>query len=267
VPNFSVSADYYWIKLTDDIVSQLEVGGIGSYTELVRAAPASLPFCTANNVCTTTEVTPVGLASYGVFPYLNASDTKTEGFDVDLQTHFDVGVFGKVQAELNYTHIIEYNVSVAGSTYQLAGTHGPSSISGDTGNPKDRAVLTLSWMKGPATVSATVNYTSHFSITDPSSGISDCASALLYDGRFVPGSATPAYFCDIKTFVDTNIYASYALTDNLTVHGAITNLFNAQAPVDVQTYGGGGGYPYDPSLHQDGAIGRYFLVGAAYKFK
>jgi iron complex outermembrane receptor protein len=279
VPNISVSADYYWIKLTDDIVSQLEVGGIGSYTSLVRAAPATLPYCATPNpatgACTgatgayplVNEPTPVGLASYGTFPYLNASDTKTEGFDVDLQTHYDIGIFGKVQAELNYTHIIEYNVSVAGTTYQLAGTHGPSSISGDTGNPKDRAVLTLTWMKGPATVAATVNYTSHFSITDPSSGISDCASALLYDGRFQPGFATPAYLCNVKTFVDTNLYASYALTDNLTVHGAVTNLFNAQAPIDAQTYGGGGGYPYDPSLHQDGAIGRYFLIGAAYKFK
>jgi iron complex outermembrane receptor protein len=266
-PMFNVSADYYYIKLTNDIVSQLEVGGIGSYTSLVRAAPALLPYCTSNGNCTTLEETPVGLASYGTFPYLNASDTKTEGIDVDLQSHFDVGDFGKVSAELSYTHEIEYDVSVGGTTYQLAGTHGPSSISGDTGNPKDRAVLTLTWAKGPATVSATVNYTSHFSITDPSSGISDCPSSLTYDQRFTTGTAIPGYLCTVRTFVDTNLYTSYAITDNLTVHGAITNLFNAQAPVDAQTYGGGGGYPYDPSLNQDGAIGRYFLVGAAYKFK
>ncbi|HMI76516.1 MAG TPA: hypothetical protein VK495_17585 [Steroidobacteraceae bacterium] len=42
--------------------------------------------------------------------------------------------------------------------------------------------------------------------------------------------------------------------------------FNRQAPLDAQTYGGGGGYPFDPSLHQNGAIGRFFLVGANYKF-
>jgi len=34
----------------------------------------------------------------------------------------------------------------------------------------------------------------------------------------------------------------------------------------AQTYGGGGGYPFDPSLHQNGAIGCFFLVGANYKF-
>jgi iron complex outermembrane recepter protein len=262
----NVSADYYSIKLTNDIVSQLEVGGIGSYTSLVRAAPATLPFCTANGVCTSNVVTPVGLASYGVFPYINASDTQTEGFDIDVQSNFDIGSFGKIRAELNYTHVIEYDVTAGGQTYQLAGTHGPSSISGDTGNPKDRAVLTVSWLNGPVTVAATENYTSHFSITDPSSGIPTCATALLYDARFTTGAAVPASLCTIRTFVETNLYASYNVTDNLVLHGSITNLFNAQAPIDAQTYGGGGGYPYDPSLHQDGAIGRFFLVGAAYKF-
>jgi iron complex outermembrane receptor protein len=272
--HFSVSTDYYYIKLTDDIVSQLQVGGIGSFTSLVRGAPANLPFCTGDGAanCTTSVTTPVGIPSYGTFPYINASNTKTSGFDVDLQSNFDIGDFGKIKAELNYTHVIEYDVTAGGQTFQLAGTHGPSSISGDTGNPKDRAVFTLSWLKGPATVSATVNYTSHFSITDPSSGINTCGSALTYDNRFLgiaanaPVPGADASLCTIRTFVEANLYTSYALSDRLLVHGAITNAFNRQAPIDAQTYGGGGGYPYDPSLHQDGAIGRFFLVGANYKF-
>ena len=264
---FSVSADYYYIKLTNDIISVLEAGGITAYTSLVRAAPATLPFCTADNVCTTNTTTPVGLTSFGAFPYVNAGDTKTEGIDVDFQSHIELGDFGKLTAELNYTHVIEYNVTYAGVTYQLSGTHGPSGISGDTGNPKDRAVLTLAWNKGPATVSATVNYTSHFSITDPSSGVSDCPTGLQYDSNFTSAATVPGYLCTVRTFVDTNLYASYAVTDQLMLHGAITNVFNTQPPVDAQTYGGGGGYPYDPSLHQDGAVGRFFLVGATYKFR
>lgn len=45
------------------------------------------------------------------------------------------------------------------------------------------------------------------------------------------------------------------------------NLFNKQPPVDVETYGGGSGfYPYDPGLHQAGAVGRYFTLAAAYEF-
>jgi iron complex outermembrane receptor protein len=269
---FNVSADYYKIKLTNDIISELQVGGIGAYTSLVRGPSATLPFCTANNVCTTNQVTPVGLTAFGTFPYINAGETQTEGIDVDFQSHFDLGEFGKLTAELNYTHVIEYNQVVDGVTYSLAGTHGPSSISGDTGNPKDRAVFTLSWDRGPMTVSATVNYTSHFSITDPSSAVNTCEAGLLYGGttaygaHFTPNATVPGYLCTVHTYVDTNLYARYALNDHLALHGSINNVFNREPPIDAQTYGGGGQLAYDGSLMQDGAVGRFFLVGATYKF-
>jgi iron complex outermembrane recepter protein len=270
----NVSADYYKIKLTNDIISELQVGGIGAYTSLVRGPAATLPFCTANNVCTTNEVTPVGLTEFGTFPYINAGETQTEGIDVDFQMHFDLDDFGKLTAELNYTHVIEYNQVVDGVTYSLAGTHGPSSISGDTGNPKDRAVFTLSWDRGPILVSATVNYTSHFSITDPSSAVNTCEQGLTYGATtaygphfsFGPNTPIPGYLCTVHTFVDTNLYARYAVNDHLALHGSINNVFNRQPPIDAQTYGGGGQLAYDGSLDQDGAVGRFFLVGATYKF-
>jgi iron complex outermembrane recepter protein len=278
---FNVSADYYKIKLTNDIISELQVGGIGAYTSLVRGPAATLPFCsptnptpTCNSAQLTNVVTPVGLTEFGTFPYINAGETQTEGIDVDFQSHFDLGDFGKLTAELNYTHVIEYNQVVDGVTYSLAGTHGPSSISGDTGNPKDRAVFTLSWDRGPLTVSATVNYTSHFSITDPSSAVNTCEQGLLYGATtaygprfsFGPNATIPGYLCTVHTFVDTNLYARYAVNDHLALHGSINNVFNREPPIDAQTYAGGGQLAYDGSLNQDGAVGRFFLVGATYKF-
>jgi iron complex outermembrane receptor protein len=269
---FNVSADYYHIKVTGDIISELQVGGIGAYTSLVRGPAATLPFCTANNVCTSSVVTPVGLAAFGTFPYINAGETQTEGIDVDFQSHFDLGDFGRLTAELNYTHVIEYNQVVNGVTYHLSGTHGPSAISGDTGNPKDRAVFTLSWDKGPMLVSATVNYTSHFSITDPSSAVNTCDQGLLYGGtsayggHFTPNANVPGYLCTVHTFTVVNLYGRYAMNDHLSVHGSINNVFNREPPIDAQTYGGGGQLAYDGSLNQDGAVGRFFLAGATYKF-
>jgi iron complex outermembrane receptor protein len=269
---FNVSADYYHIKVTGDIISELQVGGIGAYTSLVRGPAATLPFCTANNVCTSSVVTPVGLAAFGTFPYINAGETQTEGIDVDFQSHFDLGDFGRLTAELNYTHVIEYNQVVNGVTYHLSGTHGPSAISGDTGNPKDRAVFTLSWDKGPMLVSATVNYTSHFSITDPSSAVNTCDQGLLYGGtsayggHFTPNANVPGYLCTVHTFTVVNLYGRYAVNDHLSVHGSINNVFNREPPIDAQTYGGGGQLAYDGSLNQDGAVGRFFLAGATYKF-
>jgi iron complex outermembrane receptor protein len=73
-------------------------------------------------------------------------------------------------------------------------------------------------------------------------------------------------YCDVHKFVETNLYASYALNDHLAFHGSVTNLFNANAPVDLQTYGGGGQLAYDGALEQDGAVGRYFTLGATYKY-
>jgi iron complex outermembrane recepter protein len=268
-PVFSVSADYYHIKLTNDIISLLEAGGISDYTQLVRGAPASLPFCTANGVCTTNATTPVGVTAFGAFPYVNAGETLEEGFDIDWQSHIDLNGYGKLSAELNYTHIIEYDVTYNGNTYILAGTHGPAGISGDTGNPKDRAVFTVTYNYGALKVSATENFTSHFTLTDPSAGVDTCAEGLGYDGHFnISGNNVPGYACTVRTWVETNMYAQWAVSDHLAVHGAVTNLFNRTAPLDYSTYAGFGTTgPYDPSLHEDGVIGRFFMVGAEYKFK
>jgi iron complex outermembrane receptor protein len=62
-----------------------------------------------------------------------------------------------------------------------------------------------------------------------------------------------------------NWYASYQVSDHLQFHGSIQNLFNSQPPIDLQTYGGGAELAYT-TLDQDGAVGRFFLVGASYKF-
>ena len=208
-------------------------------------------------------------------PYVNAGITTTAGIDVDLRSRFDLGAIGRLTAEINYTRITEYEYGFQGTTFYLAGTHGPTSISGDTGNPRDRAVATLTWDKGPLSTSLTVNYTSSFSITDPSANLNTCLAALQSGapsayGPAVAGLASlPAAwqpYCRVAHFTSANLYVNYAATEHFSVHGSITNLFNSDAPVDLQTYGGGAELHYDASLHQDGAVGRFYLLGATYRF-
>jgi len=280
---FNVSVDYYKITLKNDIISQSTFGEPDYLPgSLVRGATAPESYCPPSNkepVCTTSELitqnTPVGLPLFASYPYINAGATQTEGVDVDLQTKWDLGVIGKLTGELNYTRVVEYNITVNGVTYDLAGTHGPSEVSGDTGNPKDRAVASLTWDKGPVSATWTVNYTGAFDITDPSeasAGLGTCAGALQgeesqpYGYRFVSTSPTPGYLCQVRHFTESNIYMRIAVNDHLSVHGSIVNLFNAQAPIDAQTYGSGGLTAYDGAFEQDGAIGRFFMVGATYKF-
>ncbi len=277
----NVSADWYHIVLTNDIISASSAGGFYvDAIQLVRGPPAVLPQCTATTTggapCPTVNVpTPVGYPSYTLIPYVNAGSTKTSGFDVDLKGQYDVGAWGRLRGELNWTYMLQYELVAAGQTFNLLNTHGPQSISGDTGNPRSRLTASLTWDKGPFTSTVTLNYTNSFSIIDPSSGYPTCLSAL--QGRS-PSAYGPALsssvttlpsawngYCSVGHFTDVNLYAAYAVTDHLTVHGSITNLFDSVPPVDLQTYGGGAELAYT-TLNQDGAVGRFFLLGATYRF-
>ncbi|MGA2186959.1 MAG: TonB-dependent receptor [Steroidobacteraceae bacterium] len=280
VKQFNASVDWYYIKLTNDIISASEAGAFyADEVGVVRGPSATLPVC-LNTVTTGTctqapAVTPVGYPIYTLSPYINAGLTKTSGFDVDLRSQFDLGSFGKLKADLNYTFITEYEEEVSGVTFNLAGTHGPSGISGDTGNPRGRAVANLTWEYGPFTSTFSVNYTSAFNITDPSEGFNTCLSALQARAPSAYGSAISSSvttlpsawypYCSVQHFTDVNVYAAYQVNDHLQVHGSIVNLFDSQPPVDLQTYGGGAELAYT-TLDQDGAVGRFFLVGATYKF-
>jgi iron complex outermembrane receptor protein len=275
---FNVSVDWYYIKLTNDIISASSAGGF--YTdaiELVRGPAATLPQCTvtAANCQPVSAVTPVGYPAYTVVPYVNAGSTKTSGYDLDMRSQFDLGDFGRLRTELNYTFIAQYELIANDTIFNLVGTHGPQSISGDTGNPRQRAVASVTWEKGPFTSTVSVNYQSSFSIVDPSSGYSTCLQALQGRSPSAYGSAISStvtalpsqwnQYCSVQHFTDVNLYAAYQATDHLQLHGSITNLFDSQPPVDLQTYGGGAELAYS-TLDQDGAVGRFFLVGATYKF-
>jgi len=276
---FSVSVDWYYIKLLNDIISASSAGGF--YTdsiELVRGPSATLPVCINTNPagCTTKpELTPVGYPAYTLIPYVNAGETKTSGFDVDMQSQWDLGDFGRLRGKIDYTIIQQYELIANNTLFNLVGTHGPQSISGDTGNPRQRAVASLTWEEGPVTTTFSVNYQSSFSIIDPSSGYNTCLQALQGRSPSAYGSAIssgvtslPAAwntYCAVQHFTSVNWYGAYQANDHLQFHGSITNLFNSPPPVDLQTYGGGAELAYS-TLDQDGAVGRFFLVGATYKF-
>jgi iron complex outermembrane recepter protein len=174
---------------------------------------------------------------------------------------------------LNWSHEIVWNISncFQGDCVELhlAGTHGPGGVSGNTGNPRDKAVFTLSWDYGPVDVTWTVNYTGPFTLADPSVGI-DCTDAILgYSGeKFLNGSVPPGY-CVVKESAFVNLFGSYNLTNHLQVFGSINNLFNSKPPIDLGTYGNSGflsGAPnYNTSFGEPGAIGMFFDVG--FKFK
>ena len=277
---FNMSIDWYYIKLTNDILCACDTGNLArTYASIVRGPSQSLPVCTATTApdvqCPTANVaTPVGYPIYSLYPYVNAGTTKTSGIDIDLRGKFDFGNLGTFTAGINYTYIAQYEITYLGQTFDLAGTHGPSGTSGDTGNPKQRAVGTFTWEKGPATATFTVNYTGSFHITDPLVGWNNCLTAIQTSGNgygaAIPGTVTtlaPQWvpYCSVDHFTSVNLFGAYHINDHFEVHGSITNLFNTAPSVDLETYGGGALYRYT-TLNQEGAIGRFFLLGATLKW-
>jgi len=279
VEQLEVSIDYWNIKVKRDIIPAYEAVNLGVSSQsalfpIVRGPSVVLAQVTSVNpvtgaYTTAPASTPVGLIDYQTFPYLNDTETQVNGLDVDLVSHVDIGASGHLSASLNYSHMFHYYLSTPlGVTTDLAGTHGPIGVSGDTGNPKDRAVLTLRWERGPWNLTGTVNYTGAFNLTDPSIGLDTCGESIVEQGWWSSstGYTGPASFCKVDRFVDVDLYSEYSFSKHFTVHGAVLNLFDKPPPLDLQTYGGGGGASFDGAFHDAGAVGRFYSIGATYTF-
>ena len=220
---------------------------------------------------TATHIGPssVGQIAYATSGYTNVGSTKTTGIDIDTSYKFKLGEYGSLKAGLQFSHQISFLLTFLDQKYELAGTHGPSGVSGDTGNPKNRAQLSLGYDKGPLNVTTTFNYVGSYSALDPSVSANNCKSVSKdvagrnYFGNF----DVPAQYCTIKSFVSANMTATYKLNKNWTLHGTVLNMFDAQPPIDVATYGNAGNVlGYNANLHQAGANGRAINIGAAYQF-
>jgi iron complex outermembrane receptor protein len=176
---------------------------------------------------------------------------------------------GTMRAGLSFAHTIAYDQTVAGETFQLAGTHGPSVISGATGSPKNRGQFSLGYASGPLDVTTTVNYTGRFSGLDPAGGANDCAdsAAVITSRLYFSGKVQPDAYCHVASFTAVNLNVQYKLTSQLSLRGAILNLFDRQPPLDFNTYGNSTTQTaYNASLHQAGAIGRFYSLGLNYTF-
>jgi iron complex outermembrane receptor protein len=256
VTGWSTTVDYFNIKIKDQII-------LGAPGTEVRGAP------TESVISDGAGGTFLGTPAFGpviYFPstYENANSTKVTGVELGSSYKFKLKEYGSLTVAAQFTHMISYVLTTADGQYQLAGTHGPSGTSGNTGNPKDRATVNVTWDRGPLQLSTSVNYISSFDLTDPSVGTNTCSDGAAY-GLYFPDGNPPSNLCKVAAFVSTDLAARYKLNKGWTLHGSVTNLFKRQPPVDINTYGNAQ-LPYNPSLHSVGAVGRFINVGASYEF-
>ncbi|MDH3461916.1 MAG: TonB-dependent receptor, partial [Burkholderiaceae bacterium] len=187
---------------------------------------------------------PPPIAGFNL-PFVNANSTLTSGFDLDLRHRLTIKDAGQLTGRLLYTRILDYRQDIDGVRYEFAGTHGPTSLSGNVGTPAHRAQLALALERGPFEVGTELNYVSGVSATDPVIG--DACLAL---------ETNPD--CRIGSFTSVNLSGAWRFSDGLQLIANVQNLFDREPPLDTVTYGG---VNYNPSLHQAGAIGRAFFIG------
>lgn len=270
LPTMNVSVDYYDIKIRNQIVSvglfgQGQIDTPDAYgTKLYRVSSPTTP----NAAPTSADDTIL----YGTYPFINLGSARTSGVDLDWRLRIDAGAWGQFTPQLQWSHMIRYTIDRGpGQVYEMAGTHGPSFVSTNTGTPKDRASLSLAWARGPVELTGTLNYVSGMKVEDSSYNLPDCASALsTVFPNGLPAGGSP--LCHVPSFTTFNLNASWQVTPGFSLRASVTNLFNRAAPIDAfasGSTGGGvssGGAHYNPSLHQEGAVGRYLTVGATYRF-
>jgi iron complex outermembrane receptor protein len=268
IKGWSTTLDFFQVEIKNQIVA-----GTGDPANAVRGDPV-VSDCSDGKGGTVSCTPAVGPVLYIPVQFVNANATKVSGWELDTKYKFGLGEWGNLTTELDWSHTMSYIFTTGGVAYQLAGTHGPAVIGGNTGNPKDRAQFTLTYERGSLQVAGTVNYISSFSLTDPSGSnagtpVLTCADGANFGGyfaSFVPsGEPTDSSACRVHSFTTLNLTAVYKLSKNLTVRGAVDNVFDRQPPLDLNTYGGGN-LPYNPSMHQAGAVGRFLSVGMTYTF-
>jgi iron complex outermembrane receptor protein len=265
IKSFSATLDYYNLEVKNQINTAAGLPGFVPTYVRNQIAPVDITNASGG---TTQGLPSVGTIAYGTSGYVNSGSTKTSGVEVDLAYKMKLGDAGNVRANLTVNHMISYEIESNGVAYELAGTHGPSVVSGDTGNPKNRAQLTLGWDKGPATVTTTFNWVGGYSALDPSVDVTDCADASGVSGRaYFFGKPTPASYCKIPSFLSVDLNMQYKVSKNLSLRASIVNLLDKAPPIDVATYGNANNLTsYNASLHQAGAVGRFFSLGATYEF-
>jgi len=244
VPSFNASVDYWNIETKDKIT--------GADPQNVVDNPSGFPSAT---IIRDTNNLP-GIPNSGTLfavsaPYENADKVTTDGIDVAATWRLPLQDWGRLTTTLEWTHILNFKRNIGGTTYQYAGTHGPTSLSSAAGMPQDRANLVLAWDRGPWNVAGTIRYV----------GPMDNIESEEQPGCLQLGDP----YCTVASFTTLDLYAAYKGFKNFEIFGSVINVFNKLAPFDRQA--GYGAYNFNYNYALSGAIGTQFNIGARYTFQ
>ena len=190
-------------------------------------------------------------------PYVNAAFSETSGVDAAIHSEISLDTMGRLSAAVSATYVTRSNQTFidpinGNATYHYAGTVGPTVVGGAVGSPRTRGSFTLEWSRGPVSVGTTINYRGWMKGIDESSGSTSCIQ-LSADNTH----------CYIASFTYADVYGQVQWNKHLQLNGTVTNIANTIAPLNTATYGG---FNYNPSLDQAGAVGRFYELALRYRY-
>jgi iron complex outermembrane receptor protein len=227
---FSLTADYYHIKIRDRIVLSENLGAAGSGTTAVNAAVKAI--LDANGFQS------VGAARF----FINGLDTTTEGVDVVGSYRFNAGGLGKwtLTAALNVNrNKIDKRLNALGPLAAIPGLVLFGRVEGirfTDGQPKDKVVLSADGTFGPFGINART--TRYGKVISPGATvpIADPTSLTLYgpDDVFLQ----PKWISDLEIRYTFKNHATFAIgADNL------FDVYPTRLPTGNRPAAIGGQYP------------------------
>jgi iron complex outermembrane recepter protein len=238
IKKVSFTFDYYNIRRDDEIVPAPL--GLQSPVRGVQQPGTDYP----------------GPIIYYPQPYVNAANSRTSGYDGAMHIEAPLGKLGKLTFSLDANYVITSDQTFidpvnGNQTFHYAGTAGPTAVGGAVGTPRTRGSFTTDWTRGPASLGATINYRGVMKGIDESVSGDQCLQ-LSPDNPH----------CYIASFTYLDLYGQYGFGDHLQLTGTVTNVTNRIAPLNTVTYGG---FNYNPSLDQAGAVGRFYEIAIRYR--
>lgn len=229
--DFNVSLDWYDLQWRD-IVGSYGFQQIVNNNGIINGRPVG----TVTRDATTGQVISVATN------YVNLSEIKTSGVDVDMRYRFSTNV-GRFGVNLGASYITTYKVEGA----EVAGTNGYGSL------PRVRGSLAINYDQGPWRATLTTRYIHRF--------VQVLLPASYYtpqDPRFQTG----VYGAKVGSRTYFDLFGAYRFSPRLEVSGSIINLMNKKPPYDP---GASGTFLYDFTQHDP--RGRRYRVNLAYNFR
>ena len=190
-------------------------------------------------------------------PYVNAANSETSGVDVAAHADFSLGAWGRLAASIDANYVIRSDQTFfdpinGDQTFHYAGTAGPTAVGGAVGTPRTRGSFTLDWTLRDLSIGTTINYRGVMKGIDESSSGDQCLQLSVSNPH-----------CYIASFTYADLYGQYHVNEHWQLNGTVTNVTNRIAPLNTITYGG---FNYNPSLDQAGAVGRFYEVAVRYRY-